>query len=237
MSRDTGKRTPQRLERPEREAEFLTAYVDGVAELSADERRRIEARLARDPAARADEAGVRSLLDQLRALPPDGGEPDWAAMERSIHDALAVGRSVPRPWWQSWRWLAPTATLATAMVVLLVMWRRPAALPPTAVPERGMHAPPALPEDVVALWLDGAEVDVALSAADLLGDAVPGDDEPALPEPAADAADAASAAELGLLSPADLAWVDRLDDAALTRAERWLAAARALPGSAPGRKG
>jgi hypothetical protein len=154
-------------------------------------------------------------------------------MERSIHHA--VGRDVPRPWWRNWRWLAPTATLATAMVVLLLMWQRPAAREPSTPPARGVNALPALPDDVVALWLDGAEVEVALSASDLLGDAVLGDDEPALPEAAADAADAAGAAELGLLPPADLAWVDRLDDAALARAERWLAAEHASP--APGRKG
>jgi hypothetical protein len=221
--------------RAERGAELLTAYVDGVAELSTDERRRIEARLARDPGARADEAGVRALLDRLRTLPSEGSEPDWAAMERSIHDALAVGRDVPRPWWRNWRWLAPTATLATAMVVLLVMWRRPAALEPSTAPARAVHALPAQPDDVVALWLDGAEVEVALSASDMLGDVVLDDDEPALPEAAADAADTAGAAELGLLPPADLAWVDRLDDAALSRAERWLAAEHASP--APGRKG
>jgi hypothetical protein len=46
-------------------------------------------------------------------------------------------------------------------------------------------------------------------------------------ELAADAADA----ELGLLPTTDLAWVDGLDDAALERAERWLAGTKA------GRKG
>src|SRR5262245_11315037 len=71
----------------ERSAELLTAYVDGVAELPADERRAIERWLADDPPARADADAVHELLGRLRALPPDydGGEPpDWAAMERSI---------------------------------------------------------------------------------------------------------------------------------------------------------
>jgi hypothetical protein len=125
------------------------------------------------------------------------------------------------------------------MIVLLVMWRRPAVIEPTTAPAAGATSgpdvahrpePPAQPDDVVALWLDGAEIDVALSASDLLGEAMPGDDEP-LPEAPADAARDPA---LGLLPPADLAWVDRLDDAAIARAERWLADETA-PG--PGRKG
>src|SRR4051812_39433380 len=102
MSGDAGE-TPR-----DREDELLTAYVDGVAELSPDERHRIEAHLAEQPRARADQAAVRALLDQLRALPHEGSEPDWVAMERSIRQA--VGDAVPRPWWRNWRWLAPLAT-------------------------------------------------------------------------------------------------------------------------------
>ena len=227
MSRDT------RDGASERGSELLAAYVDGVAELSTDERRRIEARLALDPEARADAAELRALLDQLRALPPEGSAPDWAAMERSIHHA--VGREVPRPWWRSWRWLAPTATLATAMLVLLVMWGRPATLglPPGGErivghdlghDRRDEPAAFAQPGDeVVPLWLDGDEVDVTLSANDLLGDPAPGDP--------------ASGDQLGLLPSGDLAWVDRLDDAALARAERWLAGETANPGAPPRRKG
>jgi hypothetical protein len=219
MSRDTG----------DRDAELLTAYVDGVAELSSDERRGIEARLAREPGARADETAVRSLLDQLRALPPEGGEPDWAAMERSIHHA--VGRNVPRPWWRRWTWIAPATTLATAMIVLLIVWGRPPASAPTSAPDHRVH-PTHAPggDDVVPLWLDGDEVDVDLSASEMLGDAVTSDDEPALPDGAGDP-------EPGLLPSADLAWVDHLDDDALARAERWLAGAGpdAAPGSPPSR--
>jgi anti-sigma factor RsiW len=226
MSRDTRDRAS------EREPELLTAYVDGVAELPTDQRRRIEAQLARDPEARTDEVAVRALLDRLRALPPEGDEPNWAAMERSIRDA--VGNDVPRRWWRSWRWLAPTATLATAMIVLFVMWARPGerlverlVAPPTA-PEQSAHPHESARQtgdDTVALWLDGGEVDVALSASDLLGDAAAGDDEP----PADD--------EVGLLPATDLAWVDRLDDDALARAERWLTGETESPGPAPRRKG
>jgi hypothetical protein len=223
MSRDTGDGDRRGRIAGDADAEpdtaLLTAYVDGVAELSTDERRRISARLARDPGARADEAVVRTVLDRLRALPPEGTEPDWTAMEASIRNA--VGREVPRPWWRSWRWLAPAATLATAMVVLLTVWAHPQAIvPATAVPRADLpHAPPAdRGDDVVALWLDGDEVDVDLSASDMLGDSgAADDDEPAWTE--------RDDAEPGLLPSAGLAWVDRLDDAAIARAERWLAGA------------
>lgn len=229
----------------ERSAELLTAYVDGVAELPADERRAIEAWLAADPEARTEAAAVQSVVGQLRALPPEGDEPDWAAMERSIRQAVAA--EPPRPWWRRWQWLVPAMTCATAAAVLIVLWprRSPGTAPghgraPDLGP--GLHAPapavqpPAAPgDDVVALWLDGSEVDVDLSAAgglpvaagDALGDlelgaASPGDgDEPD---------------DVGLLPAADLAWVDHLDDAALDRAERWLERPRSagtpsIPGS------
>lgn len=205
---------------PERAAALLTAYVDGVAELSPEDRRRVSARLARDPEARADQAAVRALLDRLRALPAEGAEPDWTAMERSIRQA--VGDELPRPWWRSWKWLAPTMMLAGAaavLLVLLVMWARPG---PVGAPEvrtvidhTSRDLRPA--EDLVALWLDGAEVDVDLSASDLLGDAEPGDsgaDALASPDPDA---------EVHLLPWTNLAWVDQLDEGAIERAERWLA--------------
>ncbi|HEX7839715.1 MAG TPA: hypothetical protein VF469_19705, partial [Kofleriaceae bacterium] len=75
---------------PERSARLLAAYVDGVAELLPDERREVEALLARDPGARVESEAVHALLGRLRALPPEGGEPDWAAMERSIRQAVAA---------------------------------------------------------------------------------------------------------------------------------------------------
>ncbi|HEX4423145.1 MAG TPA: hypothetical protein VH165_34745 [Kofleriaceae bacterium] len=231
------------------ESALVAAYVDGVAELSPEDRRAVEAGLARDPAARADHAAVRGLIDRLRALPPEpeGGEPDWSAMERSIRSA--VGSSVPRPWWRRWTWLAPTTTLVTALAVLLVvMWshRAPVAeAPRPVIPSHGLasqRAPQVPPEaagdaatgtGVVSLWLDGAEVDVDVSAPAaraLLGE--PGDDEAVdetVDEAAAEAADDAPGSgeaddDAGLLPAADLAWVDGLDDAALARAERWLAA-------------
>jgi anti-sigma factor RsiW len=210
-----------RSDRPD-PAELLAAYADGIAELAPDERHRIEAALADAPALRGEQAQITSLLGRLRDLPGEGAEPDWAAMERSIRDA--VGAEVPKPWWRRWTWLAPaTTTLVTAMAVLIfVMWPRAQAIVepqprPAPVAEHRVPAPaPAEPADpVVGLWLDGAVVDVdvtAPDAANLLAEptavAALGEDEPA---------------DDSLLPAAGLAWVDHLDDAGLDRAERYLA--------------
>ncbi len=225
-------------------AELLSAYVDGVAELPADERRAVERRLADDPRAQADADAVRDLLGRLRALPPtyDGGEPpDWAAMERSIRQAVAA--EAPRPWWRSWRWLVPAMTCTAAAAVALALWPRLAADPgidPGAahhlVPPPGDPPPPAREppgDDVVALWLDGSEVDVDLTRPEaveqVLGDQMLGDG----PAARSDELEAAHAPldEIGLLPAAGMAWIDDLDDAALDRAERLLA--RPPAGGAP----
>ncbi|HEX2686526.1 MAG TPA: hypothetical protein VHN14_07905 [Kofleriaceae bacterium] len=206
---------PDRDDATERKAELLTAYVDGVAELTPAERHRLAERLARDPRARADQAAVRRLLERLRALPPVGAEPDWEAMERSIHQA--VERALPQPWWRSWKWLAPAMTFATAAAVLLVLWSRPPrGLEPAVWPADHLPRDGRPGEDVVALWLDGHEVEVDVSASDMLGDAVPGDADPAL-------VGDDSSTEVDLLPSTDLAWVDDLDEDALDRAEHWLA--------------
>lgn len=216
-------------------AELLTAYVDGVAELAPDERHRIEARLSSDPEVRTEATAVHALLDRLRALPPagDGGdEPDWAAMERSIRSAVAA--EPVRPWWRSWRWLVPAMTCVTAAALLFVVLPRT----PAVAPERRPIIEPAPAPTVletsggdssVALWLDGAVLDIDLSGPGLTdvtaalgglggpggpGDVMAGDTE----SPQTDVAD-----EGGLLPATDLAWVDGLDDAALDRAEHWLA--------------
>jgi hypothetical protein len=224
------------------DAELLTAYVDGVSELSPEERRRIEAQLADDPQARSDEAGLRALLGRLRALPPEGDEPDWAAMERSIHSA--VGSEVPRPWWRAWRWLVPLTSFATAAAVMILLWSRPASIreAPRGIDPRGsatrpeplasddVGPRPATPTDraddapaIVSLWLDGAEVDVELSAAETLRGPDAGEYDPSQPGADDDGA---------LLPSSGLSWVDHLDDDALSRAERWLASAPSAPGGA-----
>jgi hypothetical protein len=198
--------------------DLLSAYVDGISELTPDERRAVEA------TDRASADSIKELISDLRSLPAEGSDPDWAAMERSIHDAVAA---LPiRPWYRRWQWLVPAMTCATAAAALAVLWTRPAALtvPSPDLPVRTAPAPTAtspepVADPVFALWLDGRELEVDLSA--------PGVGELELAQPAAvngagdDAGIAVDAG--GLLPVADLAWVDRLDDAALDRAESWLA--------------
>ncbi len=196
-----------------RDDELLAAYVDGVSELTADERRHVEELLAREPALRTDEAQTRTLIDQLRSLPPEGTEPDWAAMERAI--AGEVGDQVPRPWWRpSWRWLVPAAALALAAAVF-ALWIHapaPATTPVVATPSDASAAPIAPPADELAtmpLWLDGEEVEIDLAADELLevDRALLGEDDGLTP---------------GLLPVDNLAWIDELDVDDIEVAEAWL---------------
>jgi hypothetical protein len=218
---------------PERSAELLTAYVDGVAELPVDERRAVERWLAGDPAARADADAVHDLLGRLRALPPtyDAGEPpDWAAMERSIRQAVAA--QAPRPWWRRWRWLVPAMTCTAAAALAVALWPRPPMpLVPAPAPARDVALQPGREppgEDVVPLWLDGSEVDVDLSRPGAPGaiEQVLGADDGRTAhagEPGNEIDAAGPVDEIGLLPAAGMAWIDDLDDAALDRAERLLA--------------
>jgi hypothetical protein len=135
-------------------------------------------------------------------------------------------------------------TCAAAAAVAVALWPRLMQSPgPVAVP--GMvqdhaspagHEPPGNPgSDLVALWLDGSEVDVDLTRPEavdqVLGEAMLGSaDGPALRSDELDAA-RAPVDELGVLPSAGMAWVDDLDDAALDRAERLLA--NPPPGGAP----
>ena len=195
--------------------ELLSAYVDGVGELTTDERKIVEARLADDPAWRDEADATRELLGRLRELPDDGAAPDWSAMERAIRDE--VGPAVPRSWWRGWRWLVPIGALAMAGAVLVLVLRTPDKSTSVGVttPERRDAGVPMAPPDhpgsgdeptTVPLWLDGAAVEVDLQAAELVDDEAH-DDE----------------AEVGLLPTDDLAWVDELGDDDIAAAEAWLA--------------
>lgn len=194
--------------------ELLAAYVDGVGELTTDERRLVEARLVEDPMWRSDADATRDLLGTLRALSDEGAEPDWAAMERAIRDE--VGADAPRAWWRGWRWLIPVSALAISGAVLALVLRAPVDAPPAPIsarsPDAGVPivapAPLEIDDGTVPLWLDGAQVDVDLQAGELLGDDPLGTDDEA---------------EGGLLPAADLAWVDELGDDDIAAAEAWLA--------------
>lgn len=190
-------------------SELLAAYVDGVTELSADERRRIEARLAAEPALRGDADATRELLGELRELPRTG-EPDWSALERSINQA--VGPDAPKRW-RGWRWLVPVVAIATAGAIAALVLHDPAK-PVTVVDDPIAKTSPAPapvaaepPTEELPFWLNGQAIEVELEALD---------------EIEAELADDEAPGEDGLMSTSDLGWVDSLDDAALERAERWL---------------
>lgn len=199
------------------DADLLSAYVDGVSELTSDERKRVE-HLLREPDARADETATRELIGQLRELPPVGNEPDWSALERSINDA--VGKDVPVPWYARlrWRFIVPGIALAMTAAVLFLVFHGPSK--PASVPETATVSPSPAPvvedpvdEEALAsstpLWLDGTDLEVAIEAAELF-DLDWDLDETAVPETAE------------LLPSTDLEWVDDLDVESLDRAERYL---------------
>jgi hypothetical protein len=78
--------------------------------------------------------------------------------------------------------------------------------------------------DVVALWLDGAVVDVDLAALPGAGPSSElSDDAVAGPGAELEAELDVGVDMVRLLPTNDLAWIDRLDDDALERAETWLA--------------
>jgi hypothetical protein len=180
--------------------ELLAAYVDGVAELTPEERQRAAAALSE-----LDADGTRAMIDQLRALPPEGTEPDWRALERRIAGAVDAIRP---PWWR--RWLLPVGVLAVGAAALaLYVNREPAVEQPPApvavvIPDAAVPAPPVEPTEI---WLNGHLLDVG----DIDPDALDDLDEPT------DLAD-----EDSLLPAGDLGWVDQLDDRAIERAEHWL---------------
>ncbi|HEY4238427.1 MAG TPA: hypothetical protein VGM88_01385 [Kofleriaceae bacterium] len=184
--------------------DLLAAYVDGVSELSPDERRDIEAALADDEALRADADATRELLGALRALPAEGSEPDYGALARRI--AAAVGDRVPRPWWKTWKLSVPLGAFAAAAAAAIVWVHVTAAPHPVVAVEKPVHVAPApvTPEatPAVAIYLDGESLDVEDPDSVLQAlDDDDGDDDD------------------GMLPASDLAWVDKLDDAAMDRVE------------------
>ncbi|MBA3395586.1 MAG: hypothetical protein H0T89_23255 [Deltaproteobacteria bacterium] len=210
------------------DTELLAAYVDGVSELSLDERRRVDDLLARDPALRADEAATRALIHDLRELPPEGQAPDWAALERSIHEA--VGDTVPRPWYRAWRWIVPGMALATAAAIIIVLGvANRAATPGPSTSGSAQLTEIAVTaegdgdraDDTLALWLDGAIVEGELDDDALLDDGWLDDEvAPYDGEPAA----------ISLLGGDALEWVETLDGEDLERAEQWLDSPRSRRG-------
>jgi hypothetical protein len=165
-----------------------------------------------------DDAHERALVAQLRALPPEGSEPDWQELEAAIR--AEVGDDAPRPWWRNWRWIVPVWALATTAVVALLVLRSDEPVPPPATTQSdeprdaGVAAIIAPAEaQPAALWLDGQVVELGdISGASL--DALDGEARAAL-APEDDVTG-------GILPVADYGWIDTLDDDALARADEWL---------------
>lgn len=164
------------------------------------------------------DADDRALIDRLRALPGEGNEPDWTALERQIRSALPA--EAPRPWWRRWRFLLPVGSLAVvAAIALLWLHRSEPAAPPVATTshEVAHHELVAPAEPAMSMWLGGKIVEV-----DDLDSALPDEVD-------RDARDALATSDEGaesvgsILPVTDLNWIDSLDDSALDRAETWLA--------------
>ena len=156
----------------------------------------------------AEVAATKAVIDQLRALPPEGSEPDWRAMQARIAKAID---EAPRPWWR--RWFVPVgglAVVAGAALLLLTVRHDDAPAPPTPVAvktpviDAAVPAPPAPPAQATELWLDGQLVDVSDVDPEALFD-----DEVEVPDAIAQDGDG------------DLT-VDQLDDKALDNLDRWL---------------
>lgn len=185
---------------PANDDELLAAYVDGVGELTPEERKRVEARLAE-----LDVAGTKAMIDQLRALPPEGSEPDWRAMQARIAKAID---EAPRPWWR--RWFVPAGGLAVVVgAALLLLTFRHEEVPAPQSPPVAVQAPtvdaavPVPAAQATELWLDGQLFDVSDVDPEALFDDL-------------DTPDAIAQDGDGDLT------VDQLDDKALDNLDRWL---------------
>ena len=210
-----------------RDDELLAAYVDGISELTSDERRRAERHIEQAPGGRDAEDATRALLGQLRELTPAHGEPDWTALERSIGEA--VGPEVPRQRWRGWR-LVVAGLAVAATAALLVVLQQPAApeqpLAHDIELEQAQERPPMANADPILLWLDGVEVEVGV---DLDADALLDDPMLALDDPEGELFGEV------LLAPSELAWtIDELDDESLQQAEEWLDHTESPAGAQPG---
>jgi hypothetical protein len=198
---------------------LLAAYVDGITELSSEERRRVESALE-DPAVRADAEATRAVIGQLRELPREHA-PDWAALELAIGNA--VGPRPPRAWWRTWRLAVPALGLATAAVIALVIAR------PGASAEHADAIAEASP--VTAIYVDGLALALEPEASSLLDELIVealGDDDSGEPSALGELADvgglawsappAVASLEPGLV----LSEIDELGDEELAELERWL---------------
>jgi hypothetical protein len=142
-----------------------------------------------------------ALVAKLRALPPEGVEPDWKQLEAAIREE--VGDEAPRPWWRNWRWIVPIWALATTAAIALLVTRdhaKPIAPAPMPFVAPIAVTPTPTVERASAVWLDGEPVDI-------------GDGDVELP-------DAIATEEVD--DSFDLHWIDELDDREIESVEQWL---------------
>jgi hypothetical protein len=192
----------------------------------------------------------RAIVEQVRALPPEGNEPDWKQLEAAIRAEVAP-LALPAPWWRNWRWLVPIGALATTAAIVMTiairhghgeaqtasrMSMRDASVPgevPAPSPTPQDHDAAAPNERAAAMWLDGepADLDDASESIDALDDldTLPGLDA-VVPERSAAAGEPSldddDGAELGVLPAADYQWIDTLRDDEAARLEAFLARKR-----------
>jgi hypothetical protein len=153
----------------------------------------------------ADDNEDHELIAKLRALPPEGNEPDWQKLEAAIR--AKVGDRAPRPWWRNWKWIVPIWALATTAAVALIVMRghdeAPAPKHAVTSPKRDVAPPPKT--NAPAVWLDGEALNL-----DEVDDA------------SLDQLDQAAREVLD----ANEVMLDELDEAALDEIEHWLESTR-----------
>lgn len=93
----------------------LTAYIDG--ELSEQDRREVEAQLARDPKLKALEAKLRQTVTLMKTLAAPAPS---AALKAGVLDRLDEG-ATPKASWFSLPRLVPVMALAAAALLFVVL--------------------------------------------------------------------------------------------------------------------
>jgi hypothetical protein len=132
--------------------EQLTAYVDG--ELAAADRARVEAWLARHPAAAADVRAQRHLARLWKATAPaEPSEADWDALLARIEAALPAR---PADRLLGYRLAGGLGAAAAAVVLALALSRPPRPQPPVE-PKPVVPFPVVSADEVEIISVDGAD--------------------------------------------------------------------------------
>ena len=101
------------------------------------------------------------IIAKLKALPPEGEEPDWQKLEAAIR--AQVGDRAPTVWWRNWKWIVPIWALATTAAIALIVLRDHREAPPPQHAVTIPHHEPAPTRTVTnapAVWLDGDALNI-----------------------------------------------------------------------------